>query len=296
MVRVYYKVNKIRLVPKQLVVLSKKDSRTPSKRHFRSLRRYHSLRFNNYLKNKVYFYKKRLGRTSNGQLVSFYREAGYKKKYREIENVRNPLINQGIVESFEYNPTHSILLARIYNPLLNYHFYIRSPLDFAVGSYIYTESKKFLIGDCNIIRNIPSGFSVHNINLNNTNNIARSSGVFASIIQKYRNVTLVRFPSKQMLYLSSLSQATCGKLFNTQHRLINLGKAGRSRWLGLRPHVRGVAMNPIDHPHGGGQGKTSGGHSTSVSPWGKPTKQIKKKKKLNEAKNKNQIKISQKIY
>jgi len=293
--KLLYKINKNRILPKQLILLNYKDSKTPSKRHFRNLFRFYTLKKNNYLKKKVFFYKKKLGRTSNGQLVSFYREAGFKKKYRQIENIRNPLIHQGIIESFEYNPTHSILLARVYNSLINYHFYIRSPLDITIGAYIYTESNNFTNGDCNIIKNILSGISIHNINYNNTNNIARASGVFATIIQKYYDYTLIKFPSKKLLYLSSKSQATCGKLFNTQYRLINLGKAGRKRWLGFRPHVRGVAMNPIDHPHGGGQGKTSGGHSTSVSPWGKPTKQIKHKLPLNVSKNKKKIKISKKI-
>lgn len=295
MVKVQYKTNAIKFLAKQLVELAPTNSLTSSKRHFRALRRHPVLNKHSYLKNKVFFLKKSLGRTSNGQLVSFYREAGTKKKYRNIENVRSPLIHQGIVENFEYNPTHSILLARVYNPLINYHFYIRSPLSLTVGSSIFTEASSILAGDCNIIRNILAGISVHNINVNNTNNIARASGVFATIIQKYQDFTLILFPSNKMRYLPSVSQATRGKLFHTQYRLTNLGKAGRRRWLGFRPHVRGVAMNPIDHPHGGGQGKTSGGHSTSVSPWGKPTKQIKHKKPLIFAKNKKKISAKKKI-
>jgi large subunit ribosomal protein L2 len=139
------------------------------------------------------------------------------------------------------------------------------------------------------------GKQVHNITLNNSNNIARSAGSFSSVLQKYINYCLVRFPSQKLYYVSSNSQATIGRVANLQHKLINLGKAGRTRWLGKRPHVRGVAMNPIDHPHGGGQGKTSGGHSTSVSPWGKPTKQIKKKIMLNYAKNRKYVTLKAKI-
>jgi large subunit ribosomal protein L2 len=131
---------------------------------------------------------------------------------------------------------------------------------------------------------------IHNISLNNTNNIARSAGSSGLILQKYLNYSLVQFPSKKRFYILTKTQATMGQLTNPQKKLCNLGKAGRNRWLGRRPHVRGVAMNPIDHPHGGGQGKTSGGQP-SVSPWGKPTKQIKHRKFAWFSRNKQKIKL-----
>jgi len=263
------------------LILREKAAHTPSKRHVRFLKRSFSLRKNIYLKSKVSFFKKRLGRSSNGQLVSFYHGGGFKKLYRKIENIRYSMIHQGIIEQIEYNPNHPILLVRIFNPLLNYHFYIRSVENFKIGLYIKTNVKHSTIGDCAKLLYLFTGKAIHNINLNNTNNIARAAGVFATILQKYKNYCLMRFPSQKLYYVPTESQATYGRLSNSQHQLSNLGKAGRRRWLGIRPHVRGVAMNPIDHPHGGGQGKTSGGHSTSVSAWGKPTKQIKKKKKKN---------------
>jgi len=131
---------------------------------------------------------------------------------------------------------------------------------------------------------------VHNINILNYNNIACASGTFGVILQKYKNFCLVKFPSKKIFYILSSSQATLGRMSNVQYKLCNLGKAGRNRWFGKRPRVRGVAMNPIDHPHGGGQGKTSGGQP-SVSPWGKPTKQIKHRKFVVFKKNKKFVKI-----
>ena len=264
--------------PKNVLFLSEKVSSTPSKRNYKFLKQHIFLKKNNYLTSKVGFIKKALGRTKNGQLVAFYHSAGFKKLYRHIDNLRYERLHKGMVEQLEYNPNHSSLLARVYNSEINYHFYIRAIDGLKVGDKIVTSKDPLNLGDSSILKNMLLGKPVHNITLKNSNNIARSAGTFASVLQKYKNYCLVRFPSQKLYYVPSRSEATLGRVSNLQYKLINLGKAGRNRWLGNRPHVRGVAMNPIDHPHGGGQGKTSGGHSTSVSPWGKPTKQIKKKK------------------
>jgi len=275
--------------------LGKKPSRTPSKRNFKFLNQHPFIKKNIFLKSKVKFFKKSLGRTENGQLVSFYHGGGFKTLYREIDNVRYSKIHTGMIEQLEYNPNHSALLARIFNPFLNYHFYIRAVDGLTIGDVISTKHYPFFSGDSGIIINMFIGKPINNITLNNSNNIARAAGTSAVILQKYINYCLVRFPSEKLYYIPSNSQATVGRVSNLQHRLINLGKAGRNRWLGNRPHVRGVAMNPIDHPHGGGQGKTSGGHSTSVSPWGKTTKQIKKKKKLNYSKNRKSVTLKDEV-
>lgn len=304
--RIYYPETKIyRNLPfkkylheinmKNTIFLTGKDSRSPGKRHIKYLRFHTCIKINNFLKSKVYFYKKKLGRNNKGELVSFYKGGGYKVLYREIENIRNPFIHCGVVEQFEYNPYMSCMLARIFNYKLNYHFYIRSVIDFKIGDIINTVKYPRNIGDTGKIINMVIGQPIHNINLKNSNNVARSAGTYAMIIQKYKNYSLVRFPSNKLYYIPSNSQATLGRLSNHEYHLINLSKAGRKRWLGKRPHVRGVAMNPIDHPHGGGEGKTSGGHSTSVSPWGKPTKQIKKKKKSYCAKNRDKVCLKQKL-
>lgn len=291
--KVTYKSKLEQINPKSVLFLSEKISTTPSKRNYKFLKQHIILKKNSFLKSKVQFYKKALGRSTNGQLVSFYHGGGFKKKFRLIDNIRYSRIHMGMVEQLEYNPNHSSLLARVYNPFLNYHFYIRAIENLNIGDYINTTTIPNLVGDSGLLINIYIGRPIHNITLNNSNNIARSAGSAAMILQKYTNYSLVRFPSQKLYYVPSNSQATIGYVSNLQHKLINLGKAGRNRWLGKRPHVRGVAMNPIDHPHGGGQGKTSGGHSTSVSPWGKPTKQIKKKILLNYSKNRKTINLKE---
>lgn len=286
------KINLPRLVYKtsNLLTLGKKQTNTPGKRNLKVLFKHKLLNKNTGLKSKISKLKKSLGRTTNGQLVSFYHESGAKKRYRLISNYRLSLIHRGIIEQLEYNPNHSVLLARVYNPILNYHFYIRSPEGLKLGYYIYTNSEdRFNVGDSASLHYLTANKPIHNLNLSNQNNIARAAGMFASIIQKYQNYCLVKFPSKKMYYILTSTQATMGCLGNRQFKLTNLGKAGRSRWLGKRPHVRGVAMNPIDHPHGGGQGKTCGGQP-SVSAWGKPTKQIKHRKIFKHSKNKKSVK------
>ena len=264
-----------------IIKLLKKKSLTPSKRNFKYLFKDPLLKINSFLKLNVLKFNKSIGK-SFGSIVCRFRSFGIKKRYRFIENIRISKIHEGILEQIEYNPTHTSLLARIYNSNLNYHFYIRYPDGIKLGFYIRSNFNDEVsrTGDCNILKNLIINRPIHNLNLFNKLNIARSAGTFCLILQKYTNYCLIRLPSKKTLYLSTLSQATMGRLSNRGYKLTTIGKAGRNRWLGFRPKVRGVAMNPVDHPHGGGEGKTSGGVKTSVSLWGKPTKQIKKKKKI----------------
>lgn len=294
-VDLFYKKDLYEITSDNVIKIATKLGRSAGKRHLKYYRQHRYIKANNFLKTKVKYVKKKLGRTLNGQLVAFYHCSGYRRLYRQIENIRYPRINFGMIEQIEYNPNHSCLLARIFNPELNYHFYIRAVEGFKVGNYVRTTNMAKHIGDSATIIDIMIGQPIHNINLNNSNNIARSAGTYAVILQKYSNYCLVRFPSQKMYYLPSNSQATLGRLSNSKHKLLNLAKAGRSVWFGKRPHTRGVAMNPIDHPHGGGQGKTSGGHSTSVSPWGKPTKQMKKKVPLYCAKNRNNVTLKREL-
>jgi len=262
-----------------IIKLLKKKSRTPSKRGFKYLFKPVELKKNSFLKLNIFKFNKKLGRDL-GMIVCRFRSMGIKKRYRFIENIRISLIHEGIFEQIEYNPTHTSLLARIFNPSLNFHFYIRFPEGIKLGFYIRSNfiDENVKTGDCNFIKYLKVNSFINNVNLFNKMNIARSAGSFCLIIQKYINYCLVRLPSKKIFYLPSLSHGTMGRLSNRGYKLTKIGKAGRKRWSGIRPRVRGVAMNPVDHPHGGGEGKTSGGVSTSVSLWGKPTKQIKKKK------------------
>jgi large subunit ribosomal protein L2 len=284
-----------------LLTLISKKPQTPGKRHLKLLVRNFILLKNFPLKSKIFLFRKSLGKNSKGQIVSYHHQVGLKRRPREVVKYRLNNIHQGIIEQIEYNPNHSALIARVYNSEINYHFYIRKPEGLKVGFYIKTNPdikkevlfSRFIIGDTYNLNKIIEGKSVNNLTLQGINNIARASGTFATVLQKYINYTLVRFPSKKTYYILTKTQATYGRISNLQQKLCVLGKAGRNRWLGKRPHVRGVAMNPIDHPHGGGQGRTSGGQP-SVSPWGKPTKQIKKRKFFLFSKNKKKISIREK--
>jgi len=286
---------------KDVLKLKTPNVRTPSKRHVQYVRFRYGLNKNIFLKSQVKYIKKKFGKGLTKQIILRFRERGTKKLYRNIENYRISKLHCGIIEQFEYNPTHTALLARVYNPKINYHFYIRASLNLKIGSSIYTNTNpnsRYDIernGACGTLLNICAGLHLNNINIKNSNGIARSAGCYAVLVQKYLNYCLVRFPSLKIYYVPSSSQATLGRVSNELYNLQVLGKAGANRWKGKRPHVRGVAMNPIDHPHGGGEGKSSGGQSTSVSLWGKPTKQIKKKKFLVYSKNHKDIKSKEKV-
>lgn len=207
-----------------------------------------------------------------------------KRKYRVVDFVRRD--KSGVaatVKSVEYDPNRSARLA-----LLVYHDgakrYILAPSAIKPGDKIETGPEADIKpGSTLPLRNIPPGTSVHCIELRpgKGGQLARGAGAEANLLAKEGNYAHVRLPSGEVRLLHLDCYATVGRVGNMEHSTISLGKAGRSRWLGRRPHVRGVAMNPVDHPHGGGEGKTSGGRHP-VSPWGKPTKGMKTrdKKKL----------------
>jgi len=223
---------------------------------------------------------KKGGRNNRGRITVRHRGGGHKRRYRIIDFKRNKRDVPAKVFSVEYDPNRS---ARIC--LLHYidgeKRYIIWPKGVAVGdSIIAGPSAPFAPGNALPLEAIPLGTLVHNIELNigKGGQMARSAGSFAQVMAKDGNYVTLRLPSGEVRMVHSRCYATIGEVGNAEHENIVSGKAGRSRWLGRRPTVRGVAMNPVDHPHGGGEGRTSGGRHP-VSPWGQPTKGFKTRRK-----------------
>lgn len=216
------------------------------------------------------------GRNNKGHLTIRHRGGGHKKLYRVIDFRRDKRDIPAQVASLEYDPNRSARIA-----LLSYadgeKRYILAPNGLKAGSTVVAgEGADILVGNALPLKNIPLGTMVHNIELKKGKGgqIARAAGVAAQLLAKEGFYAQLKMPSGETRMVNVDCYATIGQVGNLDHENVSIGKAGRSRWLGKRPTVRGVAMNPIDHPHGGGEGKTSGGRHP-VSPWGQPTKGYK---------------------
>ena len=224
--------------------------------------------------------KKSGGRNNNGRMTIRHRGGGHKRKYRVIDFVRRNKIGvPATVASIEYDPNRSARIA-----LLHYadgeKRYILAPFDLTVGAKLMAgEKAEIEPGNALPLKNIPLGTLIHNVELKigKGGQLIRSGGGYGRIMAKEGKYAHVRLPSGEVRLVHQECYATIGQVSNIDHDNISLGKAGRSRWLGRRPHVRGVAMNPVDHPLGGGEGKSSGGRHP-VSPWGVPTKGYKTRK------------------
>ncbi len=219
------------------------------------------------------------GRNSFGRITSRHIGGGHKKKYRLIDFRRNKIDIPAKVASIEYDPNRSARIA-----LLNYvdgeKRYILAPLNLKVGDVVVASpSADIKPGNSLPLRAIPLGTIIHNIELKigKGGQLARSAGTFAQLMAKEGKYAQVKLPSGEVRMVLLDCMATVGQVGNIDHENVTIGKAGRSRWLGRRPKVRGVAMNPVDHPHGGGEGRTSGGRHP-VTPWGVPTKGYKTRK------------------
>lgn len=217
--------------------------------------------------------KKSGGRNANGRITSRHRGGGHKRHYRVIDFKRDKDGIPAKVATIEYDPNRSARIA-----LLHYvdgeKRYILAPLGISVGDMIETgEAADIKPGNALPLANIPLGTHIHNIELRlgKGGQIVRSAGTYAQLMAKEKAYALVKLPSGEVRMVLLKCRATVGRVGNTDHENINMGKAGRSRWLGRRPSVRGVAMNPVDHPMGGGEGRSSGGRHP-CTPWGKPTK------------------------
>jgi large subunit ribosomal protein L2 len=216
------------------------------------------------------------GRNNHGELTSWWRGGGHKRNYRVIDFKRDKLNIPGKVTTVEYDPNRSARIA-----LVTYadgeKRYILHPLGVKPGDTILSgDGVDILPGNCLPLKNIPLGTQVHNVELKpgKGGQIARSAGSSVQLVAKEGLQASVKMPSGEIRLINVECFATIGQVGNLDHENVSIGKAGRSRWLGQRPHVRGVAMNPVDHPLGGGEGKTSGGRHP-VTPWGKPTKGYK---------------------
>lgn len=221
-------------------------------------------------------YKKSGGRNAHGRITSRHLGGGHKRRYRVIDFKRNKDAVPARVASIEYDPNRSARIA-----LLHYadgeKRYILAPKGLNAGDEVVSGAGADIKpGNSLPIKNIPVGTLIHNIELKpgKGGQIVRSAGVSAQLMAKEGQYAQIRLPSSEMRMVLQGCCATIGEVGNSDHSNVTIGKAGRKRWLGSRPKVRGVAMNPVDHPHGGGEGKTSGGRHP-VTPWGVPTKGFK---------------------
>ncbi len=224
---------------------------------------------------------KKGGRNNQGKLTVRHQGGGHKRKYRIIDFKRTKDGIPGKVATVEYDPNRTANIA-----LINYadgeKRYILAPKGLKVGDVITSGlGSDIKVGNALELKNIPVGTIIHNIELRpgKGGQLARSAGASAQLLAKEGEYVTVRLGSGEMRMILGKCRASIGQVGNIDHELIKVGKAGRSRWLGKRPTVRGVVMNPVDHPHGGGEGKSPIGRKAPVTPWGKPALGLKTRKK-----------------
>ena len=223
------------------------------------------------------------GRNSYGRKTSRHRGGGHKKQYRKVDFRRKKDGIPAKVAAVEYDPNRSCRI------LLLHYFdgekaYILAPEGVGVGEILQNgQGSEIKSGNCLELRYIPVGTTVHNVELQpgGGGKLSRSAGSSVQLVAKDGPYAILRLPSTEMRRVPIDCRATVGTVGNSEHELIKIGKAGRNRWKGVRPQTRGVAMNPVDHPHGGGEGKTSGGRHP-VSPWGKPEARTRSDKKQSD--------------
>jgi large subunit ribosomal protein L2 len=220
------------------------------------------------------------GRNNRGELTSWWRGGGHKRLYRIIDFKRDKTNIPGKISTIEYDPNRSARIA-----LVTYadgeKRYILQPLGLKVGDAIVAgDNVDILPGNAMPLKSIPLGTQIHNVELRpgKGGQLARSAGSSVQLVAREGDYASVKLPSGEIRKILVECMATIGQVGNLDHENVSIGKAGRSRWLGKRPHVRGVAMNPVDHPLGGGEGKTSGGRHP-VTPWGQPTKGFKTRRR-----------------
>jgi large subunit ribosomal protein L2 len=216
------------------------------------------------------------GRNNLGRITSRHKGAGHKNKYRAVDFYRKKDDIKAKIERIEYDPNRSayVALVKYDDGIMSY---IIAPNKLNIGDEIVSgNNKEIKIGNTMPLSDIPAGTDIHNIELtpNSGGKIARSAGASAQISGTDDNYCIIKLKSGEVRKIINTARATIGVVSNSDHQNIKIGKAGRNRWKGKRPQTRGVAMNPVDHPHGGGEGKTSGGRSP-VSPWGQSAKGLK---------------------
>lgn len=251
---------------------------SPGKR-FRTGHSFEEITASTPLKSLLEPKKRSGGRNNKGRLTIWHRGGGHKRRFRKIDFRREKTGVPAKVATIEYDPNRSARIA-----LLHYldgeKRYILAPDGLKVGQKIVAGPEADIqVGNSLPLRNIPPGTSIHNIELKRGKGgqLVRAAGGSASILAKEGAYAQIRLPSTEVRKVHLDCTATIGQVGNLEHENVKLGKAGRKRWLGKKPVNRGVSMNPIDHPHGGGEGRTSGGRHPST-PWGKPTKGYKTRK------------------
>ncbi len=252
---------------------------TPGTRH-RSVLTFEEITKKEPEKSLLVSLKKSGGRNNLGRITVRFRGGGHKRAYRIIDFKRRKNGVPAKVAAIEYDPNRSANIA-----LLHYvdgeKRYILAPLGLKVGDMLMSgEEAEIRVGNAMPLSRIPLGTLVHNIELveGKGGQLARGAGTYAQLVAKEGTYAQLKLPSGEVRMVRQACYATIGQVGNVDHENISIGKAGRARWLGRRPHVRGVAMNPVDHPMGGGEGKSSGGRHP-CSPWGKPAKGGKTRKK-----------------
>ncbi|PIC85995.1 MULTISPECIES: 50S ribosomal protein L2 [unclassified Sporosarcina] len=229
--------------------------------------------------------KRKGGRNNQGRMTVRHQGGGHKRQYRVIDFQRRKDGIPGRVATIEYDPNRSANIA-----LINYadgeKRYILAPKGLTVGSTIVSGPEADIrVGNALPLENIPMGSTIHNIEMKpgKGGQLVRSAGTSAQLLGREGKYVIIRLQSGEVRMILATCRATIGQVGNEQHELINIGKAGRSRWLGKRPSVRGSVMNPNDHPHGGGEGRTPIGMPSPVTPWGKPTLGFKTRTKNNKS-------------
>lgn len=228
--------------------------------------------------------KKTGGRNSYGRITVRHQGGGHKRMLRIIDFKRDIFDTPAKVVGIEYDPNRSARIALVEYPDRQKR-YILAPLGLNVGEELISSNDKgaeIKTGNCLLLRHIPSGTLVHNIELakGKGGQIVRSAGSAAQIMAKDGEFAHIKLPSGEVRLVSLECHATIGQIGRIEHEAISIGKAGRKRWMGIRPTVRGLAMNPVDHPHGGGEGKSGQGNPHPVTPWGVPTKGYKTRKRV----------------
>lgn len=254
------------------MAVKKYNPYTPSRRHM-STSGFAEITTDKPEKSLVRKLKRNSGRNNQGRMTVWTKSGGHKRRYRQIDFRRSDKLGvEARVATIEYDPNRSARIA-----LLHYRDgekrYILSPLGLQVGDILQNgEGAEIQVGNAMALERIPVGSTVHNVELKigKGGQMCRSAGAYAQIMALEGNYALLRLPSGEVRKVHRRCWATIGQVGNLEHGNIKIGKAGRSRWLGIKPNVRGIAMNPVDHPHGGGEGRGKGNHPQS--PWGQPTK------------------------
>lgn len=225
------------------------------------------------------------GRNNNGRITTRHQGGGHKRQYRKIDFKRNKDGIPATVSTIEYDPNRSANIA-----LLTYadgeKRYILAPKGIKVGQKVISgETTDIIVGNCAEMGNMPEGTIIHNVELRpgKGGQLARSAGVSAQILGIEDKYVTVKLASGEVRKILKNCRATIGEVGNEDYSLVNIGKAGRTRWMGVRPTVRGSAMNPVDHPHGGGEGRAPVGRKSPMTPWGKKAMGVKTRKKKNKS-------------